>query len=165
MSLSERSAFPIWWASRTSRERILLAVLAALIVILGFWYGLVVPLRQAEAAAEERHARAVSRLLAVSASAQEVAALQSVRSNGPSGQALAGAVVQTALANGVSLSQQTLAPGGGLAVTIAAADPGAVFRWIAALQRDHGVEVAALAMNRNPDRSLGFQLRFTGGPS
>lgn len=159
---SERSAFPIWWASRTPRERALLGVLAALILAIGFWYGLVAPLRRAETAAQDRHDRAVARLLAVSASTQEVAALQT-RATGPSGGVLAGAVTQTALANGVVLSQQTLSPSGDLVVTVATADPAAAFRWIASLQRDHGVEIQALALNRNPDRTLRLQVRFGGG--
>ena len=163
MRLSDRSAFPIWWASRTARERALLGFLAALIVAIGFWYGLVVPLRAAEAAARDRHARAVERLLAVSASAQEVAALQSARATGPAGQALTGTVVQTALTNGVSLTQQTPDTTGGVAVSIDAADPASAFRWIAVLQRDHGIGVAALALTRNPDRTLRLQIRFTGG--
>lgn len=159
---SERSAFPIWWASRTPRERGLLGVLAALILAIAFWYGLVAPLRRAETAAQDRHDRALARLLAVSASTEEVAALQA-RANGPSGGGLSGAVAQTALANGVTISQQTLGPAGDLAVTVAAADPAATFRWIASLQRDQGIGVLALALNRNPDRTLRLQARFAGG--
>lgn len=161
---SERaSAFPAWWATRTPRERGLLAVMAALILAIGLWYGVVAPILGAQAAAEERHTRAVKRLLAVSASAQEVQALQGAAVAGPSGRALAAAVTQTALANGVTLSQQTLAASGGLAVTVESVDPGSAFRWIAALQRDHEVGVAALSLARNADRTLRLQIRFSGG--
>jgi type II secretory pathway component PulM len=152
----------VWWASRTSRERALLGVLAALILAVGFWYGLVAPLRRAEAEARDRHDRAVARLLAVSASTQEVAALQA-RTGGPSGTVLTGAVAQTALANGVALTQQTLGPAGDLAVTVASADPAAAFRWIASLQRDHDIGILSLSLNRNPDRTLRLQIRFAGG--
>lgn len=162
MSAGERNAFPAWWESRTPRERVLLLIMAALIAAMGFWFAVVAPLRNAEAAAEERYARAVTRLMSVSATTEEVAALQAVRSSGASSQALAQVVVQTALANGVALSRQTPAPGG-LAVTIETADPGSAFRWIASLQRDHGVSVSILVLGRNPDRSLRLQVKFAGG--
>lgn len=155
------AAFPAWWATRTPRERVLLAVLAALTLAVGIWYGLVAPVLRAEAAAEERHARAVERLLTISSAAQEVAMLQGAAS--PSGRALAAAVAQTALANAVPIAQQTPAGNGDLAVTVSAVDPGAAFRWLASLQRDHGVAVAALALSRNPDRTLRLQVRFSGG--
>jgi general secretion pathway protein M len=159
---SERAAaFPAWWATRTPRERVLLAVLAALTLAIGVWYGLMAPVLRAEAAAEERHARAVERLLAVSAAAQEVAVLKGSAS--PSGRALGATVAQTALANAVPIAQQTPAGNGDLAVTVAAVDPAAAFRWLASLQRDHGVGVAALALSRNPDRTLRLQVRFSGG--
>jgi general secretion pathway protein M len=159
---SERAAaFPAWWATRTSRERVLLGVLAALTLAIAVWYGLVTPVLKAEAAAEERHARAVERLLSVSAAAQEVTVLKGAAS--PSGRALEATVTQTALANAVPIAQQTPAGNGDLAVTVGAVEPGAAFRWLALLQRDHGVGVAALALSRNPDRSLRLQIRFSGG--
>ena len=161
---SERAAaFPAWWATRTARERMLLAVLAALTLAIGLWYGLVTPILSAESAARERHARAVERLLAVSASAREVAALQGPAFRSSSGGGLAATVTQTALANAVPLAQQTSAPNADLAITVTAADPGSAFRWLASLQRDHGVHVAAWVMTRNPDRSVALQVRFSKG--
>jgi general secretion pathway protein M len=163
MTASERSAFPAWWESRTPRERLLLAIMSVLIVASGFWFGIVAPVQRAEAAAAARHDRAVQRLMAVSASAQQVASLQAVRDGGPSGRVLTQAVVQTALANGVPVSRQTLDPSGGVAVAVDAVDPGSAFRWIASLQRDHGVSVSTLVLSRNPDRSLRLQVKFAGG--
>lgn len=159
---SERGAFPVWWESRTPRERVLLSIMAALIAAFGFWFGVITPVRQAEIAAQEQHARAVERLMAVSASAQEVVTLEAARNDGPAGQPLTQAVVQTALANGVPLTRHTLDPSGGLAVAVDAADPASAFRWIASLQRDHAVSVSTLVMARNPDRTLRLQIKFTG---
>ena len=160
MAASERSAFPAWWETRSVRERRLLGGLAALILALGLWYGLVSPIRAAERRAVEEHARAVERLATVTAATRQIAALQTARGS-TNGRPLAAVVVQSALAAGVPISRQG-AEGGGLAVGVDRADAGGFFRWLAVLGRDHGVSVGALEMSRNPDGTLRARVVLNG---
>jgi len=157
-----RSAFPAWWETRSRRERRLLTLLAALVLAMGVWFGLIAPLRAAERAAAERHARAVERLAAVGAAAREAQALQAARGS-TGGRPLAAVVTQGALQAGVPIARQGLETGGGLTVGVDAADPGAFFRWIAVLARDHGVSVEALEMTRTPGGAVRARVVFGGG--
>lgn len=156
----ERTAFPAWWETRSRRERRLLGALAALILGLGLWYGVVAPIRAAERAAIEAHARAVERLATVGSAAREMAALQTVRGS-TGGRPLAAVVVQSSLGAGVPVARQGL-EGEGLAVGVDRADPAAFFRWIALLGRDHGVSVSAMEMTRNSDGTVRARVVFTG---
>lgn len=156
----DRAAFPAWWETRSQRERRLLGALALLVLALGLWYGIVAPIRAAERQAAEAHARAVERLASVSAAAREVAVLRTARGS-TGARTLPAVVTQSAMSSGVPIAGQAL-EGSGLAVRIDRADPGAFFRWVAVLGRDHGVSVGALEMSRTPDGGVRGRVVFNG---
>jgi general secretion pathway protein M len=151
------------WLARTPRERWLLGVMIALVVIVLAWLAILRPLGDMLSAARERHGHAVAALAEARAQAAAIAALERnppAAVQGPVDQAVAAAASDA----GFQLSQLRAEGAGRVAIAIGAARPQALFGWIAGLEAQ-GYIVERLTATGNPDRTLSAQivLRARGG--
>jgi general secretion pathway protein M len=143
-----------WFAGRSLRERRLILVMLALLVVTIAWGGILLPLTDGLAAARTRHADAVLRLADTEA---RVAAIRGTARAAPLGQPLEAEVRARADAAGFTVA--SLAPQGSDRVTLSIpqARPGAMFAWVAGLE-EAGILVESMAVTNNGDRTVSLQL-------
>jgi len=145
MSLHARSL--AWWNGLAPRERAMLAVMASMLAAFAWWYGVLSPLRALRDGAAARHDRAALVLRQVEA---ELAALGR---NGPlapppSGEALQRLVLDSARDAGLAPSRQRSAADGSFVLEFERTDAPALFGWLGALARDHGLAPSSLRVVR-----------------
>ncbi|HEX8571565.1 MAG TPA: type II secretion system protein GspM [Allosphingosinicella sp.] len=148
------------WLARTPRERWLLGVMLALVVLVLAWLIILRPLGDLLSAARERHGHAVAALAEARAQAKAIAALEQDRPaavQGPIDQAVAAAASEA----GFQLSQLQAQGPGRVAIAIGAARPQALFGWVAALEAQ-GYIVERFTASSNPDRTLSAQIVLRG---
>lgn len=141
-----------WWEARTLREQRMLMLMAALLAATGLWLAVIQPvLAWREAAAADRlqaeadlaQVRAGLRLTAPSAAARPVIDVEGFEP----------LVTRTATAAGLSVTTGMDASGR-LALRASDATSAAVFGWLSALERDHGIVVVSLGVVENTDATL-----------
>jgi general secretion pathway protein M len=141
-----------WWEARTQREQRMLMLMAALLAATGLWLALIQPvLAWREAAAADRfqaeadlaRVRAGLRLIAPSVAARPVIDVEGFEP----------LVTRTATAAGLSVTTGMDASGR-LAFRTSDATSAAVFGWLSALERDHGIVVVSLGVVENTDATL-----------
>jgi general secretion pathway protein M len=148
-----------WFQGRSVRERRLILVMLALLVLTILWGGIIRPVRDGLESARERHAGAEVRLGDVQRQVAQVKAIQRGRPRAPEGP-LADAVRSRADEAGFALS--SLEPdGSGVRIGIATAKPGALLGWIAALEAD-GLLVGASTITGNGDGTVSATLTLQG---
>ena len=142
-----------WWQGRSARERNLLAVLAALLVLMIGWFGIIAPLDRSLASARLRLDTAVltrGRVL----SAAEAMRQARRRASGPAAAAgLTDIVAQSATAAGLVTSRLDMQGEDRVAVALATARSQAFFIWLRALDAE-GVIVDHLTVRTNSDATL-----------
>ena len=135
-----------WWARRSPRERWLLVGLAAVAALYGVIVGVAQPLlagRAAALAAIAEHDRALAALAALPAEA-ETAPSRSA--------ALPVAGVLTQTAPDFDLAIRRIEPeGAGARLVLDDAEFAGVLLWIEELERDHGLRLTAIEMDRRPE--------------
>lgn len=145
-----------WFGGRSLREKRLLVVAAALALLTIVWGGIIRPVGDALSSARERHGDAVIRLAETEARLRAVERLQ----RDPPG-ALAGPLDATIRdsANQAGFPLASVQPQGQdrVDITIGAARPGALFGWIAGLERS-GLLVDSLAITDNGDRTVSTRM-------
>ena len=137
-------ALKLWFDGRSLREKRLLLVMGALLVVTIIWGGILRPLGDGLSSARERHADAVIRL----GEAQAIAAELTQRRRRPP--ALSGTL-------GFTLSALTEDGPGRVRAQIASARPAALTPWLARLERG-GVLVEQATLTDNGDRTVGVAL-------
>lgn len=140
------TALTQWVNGRSPRERTMLAVLGLLVAALVLWFGVLTPLAAARQASEARLERAVQTRLAVDRALAEIAELRRARTAPASGAPVDVAVSRTADAAGLTLARIEADPGGGVQAVLEGAPATAVFPWLLALQREHGVVASHLTI-------------------
>lgn len=144
-------ALRTWFTALSARERMLVLVAGVLAAVTLLWFGITRPLIDGLADARARHAGAVSRL------ADAERALAAVRPLAGLGAPRIAGTLDTAIrdrANAAGFALTSVAPEGeGIAIGIASARPGALFAWIADLERE-GLLVDRLQTTDNGDRTL-----------
>jgi general secretion pathway protein M len=144
-----------WWSARSPRERLLLAIMFALLALVAGWLLIVRPLADSLEAAKARHAAAAIAL--AEARAQPMA--------GPA-PALPGPVdaiaARTAAEAGFPGARVTSQGPGRATVAIDAARPQALFGWVARLEAG-GLIVERLRAQANADRTLSAELVLRAG--
>lgn len=130
------------WGGRTPRERVMLGVMAAAIVGVGGFYGVVSPLRHATEEARERlqQAREVSAALK-SASGGAATAKSDARP-------VATIVEASAASLGVSIARKRQEGDGGFTFWITAIDARVLLPWVASLEREASLDVAGFTASR-----------------
>ena len=141
-----------WWEGRTLRERRMLALMAVLLAAVLVWLAVIRPVlawREAAAAdrvqaeAELAGVEAGLRLTAPTAAARPVIDLEGFEP----------LVIRTAEAAGLTVTTGMDASGR-LAFRIPDASSPALFGWMSALERDHGIAVISLGVVENTDATL-----------
>jgi general secretion pathway protein M len=149
-----------WLAGRSPRERAMLGVLAALALGLGLWFGVVAPLAAAQRAAAEKLDKAVRVERAVEGALSELAAVQR-RVKPPASHApVDEAVSRSAEAAGLVLGRVEADPSGGVQATLQGASANALFPWLVALQREHGVVASHLTILKGEGGGLDVDATF-----
>jgi general secretion pathway protein M len=140
----------------TLRERVLLALCGALIVVAGLWFYAWQPLAAERVQQEQR----ISRYLGVMRAARQAGDAAVPLRVAPSfDQPLAARVTQSAEAAGIPLAR--LDPEGArLRITVARAPFAVLVAWIAALEDEGGAEVVSLEMSRLTEPGV-VSLRLT----
>ena len=150
------TALRAWFETRSLREKRLILVMLALLVLTVIWYGIIRPIGDALSAERARHAAAVIRLGETRAA---VAAIRSVERNRPpplTG-SFADAVRARAAEAGFALASLDQDGPGRVRVSIQSARPAALTPWLARLEAA-GVLVDAATLTNNGDRTVAVQL-------
>ncbi|MFE8583257.1 type II secretion system protein GspM [Sphingomonas sp. NCPPB 2930] len=148
------TSLKLWFEGRSTREKRLLLVMAALMVVTLLWGGILRPLGDGLSGARERHADAVIRLGEAQAIADELR--QRRRRPALSG-TLADTIRLSAEQAGFTLSGLTEDGPGRVRAQIASARAAALTPWLARLERG-GVLVEQATLTDNGDRTLGVAL-------
>lgn len=148
------------WRARSLRERSLMLSLAFLIAALAIWYGVALPLRHAAAEARMQRDAAAQNLAEV-----ELALGMNEKARGaaplPEG-GLAEAVEASATVSGIDTERVRTGNPGEITVKASGIEPSALFAWIKALEKTHGVHPTDIAATRDDDGFLNVELRFAG---
>ena len=144
------------WLARTPRERWLLGVMFALLLLVLVWFLVLRPLGDMLSEAKERHGEAVAGLAEVRAQAAAIAALER-SSPAPIEGPIDSAVSAAAATAGFQLSQLQPEGPGRVSLAIGSARPQALFGWIAGLEAQ-GYIVERLNASSNPDRTISAQI-------
>lgn len=130
------------WNARTPRERVMLAVMAAAILGVGGFYGVVMPLKQASLDARER----------LQDAREQSAALKLASVGGPTAKAdprPVAAIVETSAAGlGMPIARKRQESDGAFTIWITAVDARALLPWTASLEREAGLGVAGFTASR-----------------
>lgn len=150
------SSLRAWFVALSTREKQLIGVAAALLVLTILWFGIIRPIGDALAGARAHHASAVVRLAAAEGS---MAAIKPLLGSGAP--ALSGTLEQTirdrASQAGFALTSVSAQGSDSVAIGLASARPTALFNWIADLERD-GFLVDRLSTTDNGDQTLSVAL-------
>lgn len=151
-----------WWTSRSRREQILLAVLGTLALVTVVWLGAFRPLAAAARAADTRLARAAEVEAAVDRGLAELAVIRRHPRPRTASRPVAEVVVESAAAADLTLARSEPDPGGGLRISLEAVAPGALFPWLATLQREHGVAPSHLTVLKSEGGALTVDATLVG---
>lgn len=151
-----------WWRDRSPRERIMLAVMAALLAMVTLWLAVVRPLGEASDRAAARHATAIAALGDVRSMTGAIRAAEARRRPG-SDTPLIERVRASASAAGLTLDSLESNGAGEASLRITAIKPVALLRWIADLESRDGITATLLATNRNADQTLAATITLSGG--
>lgn len=144
-----------WFAERSLREKRLLLIMAALLVLTLIWLLLIRPLGDALSSERQRHGDAVVRL------GQTAAAVDAIRQARRSGAPLTGTLADVVRARaaeaGFAVATLNEDGPGRVRVTIAGARPAALVPWLARLEGS-GVLVDTATLTDKGDRTVSVQL-------
>lgn len=145
-----------WFAERSLREKRLLLVMAALLVLTLAWFLVVRPLGDALASERQRHGDAVLRLGETAARVAAIREAQRLRPRPLTG-SFADAVRARADAAGFAIASLDEDGPDRVRVGIAGARPAALVPWLARLEAN-GILVDTATLTDKGDRSVGVQL-------
>lgn len=140
-----------WFAGRSLRERRLILVMLALLVVTILWGGIILPVRDGLSSARERYADAVVRL---GGTQNAVDLIRSAGRRAPIEGSLADTVRRRAEAAGFALATVDESGAGRVHATITAARPAPLARWFAGLETS-GILIESAAWRDNADGSVG----------
>ena len=152
------AALKAWFDGRTLRERRMLLAMAALIVLTVIWFGVLRPIGDGLSSSRTRLNDAVVRLGAAQGERDAIADLARNRPQPISG-ALADYLRQSAGDAGFALSNVAPQSDDRVQIAIPTARPGALFSWIADLERA-GVVVSTITVSNNGDQTVAAQILF-----
>lgn len=147
---------PAWFETRSLREKRLLLVMAALLVLTLVWYVIILPVGDALSSARARHADAVIRLGQTEDRVDAIRAIQRQRPPPLTG-SFADAVRARAAEAGFVLASLDEDGSDRVRVGIQSARPAALLPWLARLE-SAGILVDAVAFTDNGDRTVGVAM-------
>lgn len=143
-----------WFIARSLRERRLLLVMAGLLAVTILWAGIIIPIRDGLETSQARYDDAVIRL---ATTRSEVDSIKASGRRPALTASLADTVRATADQMGFAIATLDEQGAGRIHLTIQTARPGALSRWLAALEA-RGILVDAATLRDNGDRSVGADL-------
>lgn len=160
-----------FWSGLSPRERTLIGVAAAILVLVGGWYGVVNPLLSARANAERAWLRTGDDLVNVERAAARARAAtgapQKQQNSRPANQSAAGLRAATAgAARAAGLSISRLQPEGETAVRVWIDEAPAtdVYDWLLKAEREHGLSVQeASLVSRRGDGRVSVEVTLSAG--
>ena len=147
----------LWWAGRTVRERWLLLVMLALIVLVIGWLGIVRPLGNAQTDARLRLETAATAL--AEARARAAVGAEAPRPAATAQPPIDALLARTASDAGFANARIDAQSPTRASVVIEAGRPQAVFGWIGALE-GQGITVEGLRARPNQDRTIQLEANF-----
>ncbi len=150
-------SFKLWWAGRTARERWMLLVMFALIVLVVGWLGVVRPLGNAQDDARLRLETAVTTL--AEARARAAVPAETARPTATAQPPIDVLLTRTASEAGFANARIDAQSPTRASVVIEAGRPQALFGWIGALE-GQGVTVEGLRARPNQDRTIQLEASF-----
>ncbi len=154
-----RADYLDWWRARSVREQRLLLAMAALLAVTILWLGIYRPLQDAQFNARERHQLAVVQLAEVRAQAEAVRGSRGVvRPLGPLADRITRSAAESGFANATVAAQGDRR----VSVSVPAARPGPVLRWVVSLEQQ-GVVVERFNARANADTTLTVDLVLAQG--
>jgi type II secretory pathway component PulM len=136
-----------WIGGLSSRERLLLAAAATLVLVLGATSFVVTPLRATHERARLDYAGSALDLAEARQAAELAASRTAAARVVPAGDMRA-AVTSAALSRGLAITRMTPVDRGGLAVRLDRADPAVLYAWLADLEASQAVTVRRASLRR-----------------
>jgi general secretion pathway protein M len=150
----------LWFSGRTLREQRMLMIMAALLLAVVVWLGVVRPVLGWRAAAAERAAAAAVTLAEVRASVAVVGPARPAAKAPAEG--LEPLIRRSAEAAGLEVVT-AMSPSGKLGFKLSRARSGPLFAWLAALEADHSLIVCSLGVVENADATLNVEGAVASG--
>lgn len=164
MTWTERLA-PVraYWVERTSREQIMLASLAALLVLVIAWFLILAPAKAWRAEAERdfvRQAESYERVVVGLARYRDLSAGAAADANARA--PLRTIIGRTATERDLAISRVQPLDDGRLSVWLDNVEADTLMAWLAALSRDDGVRIDRVSLDREGDGLVRAQLLLAG---
>lgn len=153
------AAFKAWFDGRSLRERRMLLVMAAMIVLTMIWFAIFLPISDGLSSSRTRLNDAVIRLGQAQAERDAIADLAKQKPQ-PIPGALADYLRQSAGDVGFALSNVDAQSDDRVRIAIPTARPGALFSWIAGLERA-GIVVQTINVTNNGDQTVAAEMLLT----
>ena len=160
--MSPTAQLATWWRGRESRERAMLAVMAALLAAFAWWYGLLWPLRALRDDAAAHHERAVVALHATEAELAALAASGRGASSAATGEALQHRVLASVRESGLVPARQRTSADGAFVLEFERVASADLFGWLGRLVDEDGIAPSSLRVER-ADGGLRAEAGFGGG--
>lgn len=153
------------WAGLSLREQALLAGLAAILIGVLGWYGVVQPAQSWRAEAERDFAAALQSYETTLVQLEQYQALAARAERPEAREPLRTLADRVAREHSLAISRIQPLDDGGLGVWLDASDADAVMAWLAALSREHGVMAVRASLDRESASTVRVQvvLRHAGG--
>ncbi len=148
-----------WWRDRSGREQIMLLMMAALLVVIIGWLGVLRPLASARAAATERLAAAEGALGDVRAMTVAIRAAEA-RARPASTTPVIERIGSRITEAGLTAERLASDSDGRVTMRVPAVKPAILLRWIADIESRDAIIVDRLAITRNGDATVAADLAF-----
>lgn len=150
-----------WWRDRSVREQWLVGIMAALLVVVVAWLGVIRPVGAARANAEARHDAAEQALGDVRVMTGEI---RSAEQRGRPSQAvpLVELVSRRASEAGLTTERMETSGDGRVMVQIGAVRPMPLLRWLGEIEARDGIVIDQMTAGRNADATISVTLSLRG---
>lgn len=139
-----------WWRARAPRERLMLALMIAMIGGFALWYGVLVPGQHLHETSSARQQQAAATLARVRAESSALLAFDDSMPLPPAApDALRDAVLDCARRAGLAVSRERSEPDGQLVIEADSATPGQMLGFLDTLRQRHGLAPATLSAAAN----------------
>lgn len=156
----------LWWNARSTREKVLLGVAAALLFVVLVWLGMLKPAISTLEAAKTRHAHAAQ----TSARMDRIALLIeqgeqiSPAMTRPATQgmpALQTQIIAFAEENGLTVDAFNAPDAAVATINVSGAPSPALFKWIEQVETGLGITVSAASLQQSTDGNISASVEFT----
>jgi general secretion pathway protein M len=149
-----------WWSDRSAREKLMLAFLGEIVLVGALWFGIYVPLSHALLDARDSYKTSVTRYYGAVTKTQKLRMLAREGASVRAGD-LKGVLAGSAAAAGFTIENAQARGDGSVLISIPSARFGALFAWIADMEKQHILLESATFAPTEPTGTLSFSGSFT----